>query len=366
MQTYDWQTIYINYSPKLLGICRRYIQDIYAAEDIVQDSFITAIQNKNQLRDEKLLFAWLKTIVVNNALQYIRKSSKETFITTEPSEIPDILSEMNHPSLDEKIFFKYDFTRDQLLSSIDNLPEHHKSVFNLFFIENHSHMEISGMLGITVNTSKSHLLRAKKSIQNYLLGNVDHHTPKNKKKITQLLVLFGFGGLLWAQTFRSKFLDYSIAPSKVFDISENISIKVTSPPMISSLVWKKKVVISSMTLLIIVVSIFIIKSNKNLHSKETSIITSDKTPDNEHKTIEITSQNLKKSSSSVDQPLEKALNGDNSQIPIVESQSTSEEKSIDSKEKSKKVILKDSIQNAPKKIIVVKKIIQRDTIFIER
>ncbi|WP_261512875.1 RNA polymerase sigma factor [Chryseobacterium paludis] len=366
MQTYDWQTIYINYSPKLLGICRRYIQDIYAAEDIVQDSFITAIQNKNQLRDEKLLFAWLKTIVVNNALQYIRKSSKETFITTEPSEIPDILSEMNHPSLDEKIFFKYDFTRDQLLSSIDNLPEHHKSVFNLFFIENHSHMEISGMLGITVNTSKSHLLRAKKSIQNYLLGNVDHHTPKNKKKITQLLVLFGFGGLLWAQTFRSKFLDYSIAPSKVFDISENISIKVTSPPMISSLVWKKKVAISSMTLLIIVVSIFIIKSNKNLHSKETSIITSDKTPDNEHKTIEITSQNLKKSSSSVDQPLEKALNGDNSQIPIVESQSTSEEKSIDSKEKSKKVILKDSIQNAPKKIIVVKKIIQRDTIFIER
>lgn len=360
----NWQQIYSSYSPKLLGICRRYIKDIYTAEDIVQDSFIAAIQNKHQLRDEKLLFAWLKKIVVNNALQYLRKSSKEALITTEPSEIPDILSEMNQTSLDEKYIFMYDFTRDQLLSSIDSLPEHHKSVFNLFFIENHSHAEISGMLGITVNTSKSHLLRAKMSIQRYLLSSVNQNTPKNKKKITQLLVFFGFGSLLWAQTFRSRFLDYSITPSKVFKISENIIANTAPPSLDSSLSWKKIMLISSTILSVIVASIFIMESKRSLLSKETPIIISDKIQ--KYKTTEITPQKLKKVSSSIDFSFEKTLDKTNSQIQNLEIQSISNEKSKDKKEKSEKVILIDSVQNVPKKIIVVKKIIQRDTIFVER
>ncbi len=213
MSKHNWQNIYSNYSPKLLGICRRYIQDIYTAEDIVQDSFITAMQKDHQLNDDKALFAWLKKIVVNDALQHIRKQSKDTFVTTEPSEIPDTYSEMDHPLSEEKNIFIYDFTSEELLSSIDSLPPHHKSVFNLYFIENFSHAEIAGSLGITVNTSKSHLLRAKKSIQNYLLNHiVSANTPK--KKMAQLLVIFGLGGLLWAQAFRSKFSDFSVSPSR--------------------------------------------------------------------------------------------------------------------------------------------------------
>uniref|UniRef100_A0AAU6WPI4 RNA polymerase sigma factor n=1 Tax=Chryseobacterium endophyticum TaxID=1854762 RepID=A0AAU6WPI4_9FLAO len=100
--TFNWQKIYLDYSPKLLGICRRYIPDIYTAEDIVQDSFITAIQKNGQLNNEKALFAWLKKIVVNNALQHLRKHSKDTFVTTEPSEIPDTYSEMDHSFHEEK------------------------------------------------------------------------------------------------------------------------------------------------------------------------------------------------------------------------------------------------------------------------
>ncbi|MBK1897488.1 RNA polymerase sigma factor [Chryseobacterium paridis] len=365
MSNTDWQKIYQENSPKLLGICRRYIQDIYAAEDIVQDSFIAALQNKHQLRDEKLLFAWLKKIVVNNALQYLRKSSKETFITTEPSEIPDTLSEMSDPvSEDKKHIFIYDFTREELLSSIDNLPSHHKSVFNLYFIEKYSHSEISRLLGITVNTSKSHLLRAKKSIQNYLLSGIDQNTTKNKKKMTQLLVFFGLGSLVWAQTFRSKFSDFSITPSKIFEISESTKTNTTPPPLVPSQIWKKKVTISSIILLIIIASIFIITSKKSHLSKETPTITSDKIQG--RKTAEITSQKLTTSTTPIDQSFDKTLDQNNNQVPDVKAQSMSKGKSADSKEKSKKILLKDSVQNVPEKIIVVKKIIQRDTIFVER
>lgn len=63
---------------------------------------MTAIQKNYQLKNEQAIFGWLKKIVVNNALQFIRKTSKDTFITTEPSEIPDTLTEMTTFAMDEK------------------------------------------------------------------------------------------------------------------------------------------------------------------------------------------------------------------------------------------------------------------------
>jgi len=363
----DWQYVYGNYSPNLLGICRRYIQDIYTAEDIVQDSFIAAIQNKHQLRDEKLLFAWLKKIVVNNALQYIRKSSKEIFTSTEISEIPDTLSEMSDPvSEEKKHIFIYDFTREELLLSIDHLPSHHKSVFNLFCIENYSHAEISSVLGISVNTSKSHLLRAKKSIQTFLLNNiVDENTPKNKKKTVQLLVFLGFGGLLWAQTFRSKFSDFNIAPSKEFKIAEKGIINFASFSPTSNQAWKKKVVISSTILLIITASIFILKPKNNLLTKENISITSDEISKDESNNNENISQK-KTDILDVNNSSDENLDQTNTQTTTSEAQLISKEKNTEENKKVKKIILKDSAIEAPKKVIVVKKIIQRDTIFVER
>lgn len=281
----DWQKIYQENSPKLLGICRRYIQDIYTAEDIVQDSFITAIQKNHQLNDEKALFGWLKKIVVNNALQYIRSNSKDIFVTTESSEIPDTFSEMEHQTLEEKNVFIYDFTNEELLSSIDSLPPHHKSVFNLYFIENHSHAEISNLLGITVNTSKSHLLRAKKTIQNYLLNNViDKNTPK--KKMAQLLVIFGLGGLLWAQTFQSKFSDFSISPSKSFEIPENLKIDKASFSS-SNQAWKKKIIVGSTFLVIIAMSIFLLSPQHSFFNPNDYQTSSDSIDNNQKKYLKI-------------------------------------------------------------------------------
>jgi RNA polymerase sigma factor (sigma-70 family) len=364
----NWQKIYSESSPKLLGICRRYIPDIYTAEDIVQDSFIAAIQNNHQLKDEKALFGWLKKIVVNNALMYLRKHSKDVFVNTEPSEIPDTLSEMNHPSLDEKHIFIYDFTRDQLLSSIDSLPEHHKSVFNLFFIENHSHAEISGLLGITVNTSKSHLLRAKKSVQNFLINNfVNQDTPKNKKKMAQLLVIFGLGGLLWAQTFNSKFSDFTISPSRKLDIPENIAIKSLAFSTSSGQVLTKKIIMGSTIFVIIVGSIFwlspkntfLLQNNSPMNSgliKQKQKTSNTKTQILE-KTSDLSSDNISVNENS------NAASLTNFQENISEIKTNTEA----AKGKNiKKSIIQDSIEEAPQKVIIVKKIIKRDTIFLDR
>lgn len=362
----DWNKIYSGLSPKLLGICRRYIQDIYTAEDIVQDSFITAIQKNHQLNDEKALFAWLKKIVVNNALQHIRKHSKDTFVSTEPSEIPDTYTEMDHSILEEKNVFIYDFTNEELLSSIDNLPPHHKSVFNLYFIENYSHAEISGLLGITVNTSKSHLLRAKKSVQSYLLNNFVHqNTPKNK--IAQLFVIFGLGGLLWAQAFQSKFADFKISPSNNFEIPSDIKIgnTIIAPPRNS---LKNKMIIGITFLIIIIISILLVNHQNNLSIKSSSNSSSEKM------NVEIINQ--------IQKPNEEEKKADGINLKSgenIKSEATTDveknssevlqngdQKSIDTKNNNKKIMIHDSLDDTPQKVIVVKKIIKRDTIFVER
>lgn len=361
----NWQKIYLDHSPKLLGICRRYISDLQNAEDIVQDSFITAIQKNHQLKDEKAIFGWLKKIVVNNALQFIRKTSKDTFITTEPSEIPDnTLTEMTTSAIDEKThILAYDFTREELLQSIDSLPSHHKSVFNLYYIENYSHAEISSLLEIPVNTSKSHLMRAKKSVQNYLMTHfVNHKTPKNKT--AQILVFLGFGGLLWAQNFQSKFSDFVISPSKNFEIPSDID---SNTILFSSAenFWKQKAIIGTTFFIIIVGFILFFSPKNSLIKTFNSNISSSKpvenitTPDQ----IKLNTDNKL----SLNESLENVKTVQNS-VSENNKDLKSENHSIKTKNlvSSKPITQKDSAETVSHKVIVVKKIIQRDTVFIER
>lgn len=355
----NWNTIYVDLSPKLLGICRRYITDLQTAEDLLQDSFIIAMQKSHQLKDKKALFGWLKTIVVNNALQHLRKNTQEIFVSTEISEIPEPLTEMNNSATEKNNILIYDFTKEELLKSIDSLPVHHRSVFNLYFIEKNSHSEISKLLGISVNTSKSHLLRAKKAVQNYLINNiVNQNTPKNKTKTTQLLVLLGLGGWAWAQTFQNKFSDFSIYPSKELVIPENFETNSFSYS-VSDKNLQKKLIITATFFIVLFLSIYINKDNhkffQNFSSEPLVNVKNESSVEN-HFSPQIKAEVIEKT-----QTDRKGLNDVNLNKKT-ETQKTSD---ID-KSKEKIIKPKDSLENNPKKVIIVKKVIQRDTIFIER
>lgn len=368
IKTNDWQKIYSAYSPKLLGICRRYVLDLQTAEDILQDSFIAAIQNIHQLKDEKVLFAWLKKIVVNNALQYLRKNNKETFITDELPEIPETSFAMNN--IEEKAHvLAYDFTQEELLSSIDRLPDHHKSVFNLYFIENHSHAEISKQLGITVNTSKSHLLRAKKAIQNHLLNIIKPETPKNREKLTQLLIFLGFGGLLWAQTFRSKFSGFSIPTSRILEIPEHITLQNYHFPISSGFSKKNGMIIVGSTLLVVTIGAALIVHPNSKSYFDNTILNENTNTVEEQDKNDLETDNINSFGAHTD--LNTIKNNEPKKTLTEESSfketRISEEVPSTIKSKGHQITVKDTAQeNSPRKIIVVKKIIQRDTIYVER
>ncbi|WP_144283917.1 RNA polymerase sigma factor [Chryseobacterium echinoideorum] len=353
MQKLNWQKIYLSYSPKLLGICRRYVADLQAAEDIVQDSFMTAIEKNQQLKDEKAVFGWLRKIVINNALQYIRKTSAENFAATEISEIAEITD--TNPAMDEKKHILiYDFTREELLKSIDSLPSHHKSVFNLYFIENYTHSEIAKLLQIPVNTSKSHLLRAKKSVQDYLMKNFGNR-ENTKNKTAQILVFLGLGGLLWAQTFQNKFLDFKIQPQKQSEFTGSISLQNYWG---FNQYFKKNLVIAATCLIMITGSVFLFRPIPS-HSSIKTITGTSENNIKQNKTDNILPEKKIKTV-----PINADLK-EIPEIPVPKSKITKSRLAQDDSEKNKKIIphLKEE-NTAP--VIIVKKIVQRDTIFVER
>jgi RNA polymerase sigma factor (sigma-70 family) len=219
MSNINWNETYVSISPKLLGICRRYIKDIATAEDIVQDTFIVAIQKERELKNKDALNGWLSRIVINRAINYLKNEQKFNFSSTSNFEFIDETTEMNTTTLDHKsAILASDFSHDDLLEAIDSLSENHKSVFNLYIIDGFSHFEISKLLNVSVGTSKSSLSRARKNIQEFLFEKLSLHSKeKKKKRIIAFLLFLGFGNQLFANYYKKAFSVFEISPKNAFN-----------------------------------------------------------------------------------------------------------------------------------------------------
>ena len=149
--------LFDKYAPVLLGICIRYTKDRSEAEDVLQDSFVKIFKNLDQFEDKGSFEGWLKRIVVNTAISNFRQNKKHSY--------QEDISEINETRIENDSEFDADFTHEELLNVIRDLPAGYQMVFNLYAIEGYKHREIADMLEIDINTSKSQFSRARKLIQ---------------------------------------------------------------------------------------------------------------------------------------------------------------------------------------------------------
>ena len=91
----SWEDIYLKFSPKMLGICRRYVKSNSIAEDLMHEAFITAIKKIDSFTGKGSLEAWICRISVNISIQYLRENKKtETvLIDRNNSDFPEINNE---------------------------------------------------------------------------------------------------------------------------------------------------------------------------------------------------------------------------------------------------------------------------------
>ncbi len=147
------QKIYSTHSSKMLSVCRQYIKDVHQAEDIMITSFMKVFTNLKNFKQEGSFEGWIRRIMINECISFIRVQKKVAFIEDE-----NYLEESFNN-------IESQFSVDDIQFLIDSLPDGYKMVFNLFAIEGFKHQEIAEILGINEGTSKSQLSNARKMLQ---------------------------------------------------------------------------------------------------------------------------------------------------------------------------------------------------------
>lgn len=212
-----WEKTYRENAPKMLGVCRRYVKNRDVAEDLMHEAFITAISKSDSFAGKGSFDAWLRRITVNSALMFLRQQKSHKIID-------DLIeNEIDHESMNDgndirSEIEQADFTDLELLEVIDSLPEHHKLVFNMYVIDGFSHIQIGNELNISIGTSKSHLARARKKIQQILYQKALEKNQEKKKRKRALLLLFAPADFI-GSLFKAKLANYSIEPVKTFNLS---------------------------------------------------------------------------------------------------------------------------------------------------
>lgn len=159
----NWNTIYQNQSPELMKLCLRYVQDKNQAEDLLHDAFLIAIDKTGTYKNIGSFNGWLKKIVLNTVLQHLRQNKKWEISQEYDDNILQKSNQTDAVVNKKYIIAQADFSKDEIIETLNILPEHHRIVFNLYVFEGYKHAQISKMLGISVGTSKSCLSRARKN-----------------------------------------------------------------------------------------------------------------------------------------------------------------------------------------------------------
>lgn len=153
-------TLYGKYSSGMFAIAQRYLKDTAAAEDAMQESFIKAFQKLSQFNGDVTFGAWMKRIVINTCLDTIKARK------------------MDLQSLNEEVFKIADTDDDWsiadettiplVLAAIEDLSLNYKTAIKLYLLEGYDHQEISEILNISENASRTYLHRGKMKLKEKL------------------------------------------------------------------------------------------------------------------------------------------------------------------------------------------------------
>lgn len=154
------KSLFEKYAGKMMATCLRYATDRSDAQDILQEAFIKVFKNLKNFEKKGSFEGWIRTIVINTALN---KKNKLSF--SREKHVEENFLDVNNyePSVISRL------TADEILKFIDKLPEGYRIVFNLYVVEGYSHKEIGKLLDIKEASSRSQLAKARRMLQEIIL-----------------------------------------------------------------------------------------------------------------------------------------------------------------------------------------------------
>lgn len=129
------------------------------AEDVLQEAFISAFKNLNHYRGDSSFGSWVKKIVINKAINLLKKRKWELMPENEEFDVPAEEPEQE---------YRPELQVETVRKAIMQLPDGYRSVLSMYLLEGYDHQEIAEIMGITESTSKSQLNRAKSKLREIL------------------------------------------------------------------------------------------------------------------------------------------------------------------------------------------------------
>jgi RNA polymerase sigma-70 factor (ECF subfamily) len=146
--------LYQMHAPKMLSVCRYYINDVHQAEEVMLNGFFKVFTQLKSFKAEGSFEGWIRRIMIRESISFLRKKKRLEF-SVDDMEIYE--EPVNYSNAE--------FDVDEIQQLIDKLPEGYRMVFNMYAIEGYKHSEIAEMLDISESTSKSQLFKARKLLQ---------------------------------------------------------------------------------------------------------------------------------------------------------------------------------------------------------
>ncbi|WP_321374765.1 sigma-70 family RNA polymerase sigma factor [uncultured Draconibacterium sp.] len=151
--------LYKLYYKAMYSVSLRIVNDSMEAEDVMQESFLSAFNKIESYKGEVSFGAWLKRIVVNRSLDYLKKRKVQF------EEVNERTAQIAEYQMETR-----DIDAELLKRAIQQLSDGYRVVLSLYLIEGYDHEEISQILGISNSASRTQLLRAKNKLKELLKG----------------------------------------------------------------------------------------------------------------------------------------------------------------------------------------------------
>lgn len=160
--------VFDKWSEAMLMLCMRYVKKLPDAEEMMLNGFFNFYRSIDRFvyTDERSISAWLKKIMVNECLMFLRRKGELK-----------IVEEKHAIDVGANETFTTKMAADELYRLVLDLPAGYRTIFNLYVVEGFSHKEIAAMLGISEGASKSQLSKARESLRNTITRNANKQIP---------------------------------------------------------------------------------------------------------------------------------------------------------------------------------------------
>lgn len=158
-----FEKILFMYEKQIFSYLYRFVNQKEDAEDLVQNTFLKLYKNIKSIDTDKNFNAWVYKIATNTAYDWLRKKRRHPELFIEDANAIETIEDENaYDMLDGA------YNTEMIVKALNKIKPIYKSILLLFYKDELSYQEISEALCIPINTVKSHLYRAKKSLKEQL------------------------------------------------------------------------------------------------------------------------------------------------------------------------------------------------------